>query len=361
MRKHYLDNIRWITVCLVVIYHVIYIYNGVQPFGVIGAFHEKQYQDAFMYIVYPWFMALLFVVSGMSSRFYLDGHTEKEFKKSRTNKLLIPSTLGLVVFQWILGYYNVLIGGTFANEMANVPLVIKAAICILSGTGPLWYIQMLWIFSMILLLVRKLDKDRIWNAGSKVQPWFLILFTIVIYGAAQVLNTPVVTVYRFGIYGLCFFMGYFVFSHEEVMERLTKFWLPLSIAAIGLAIAYTAIYFGENYAIEPYINNVLACVFCWTAILAILSSMKKWFDYSTKFTSWMSSKSWGLYIFHYLPLAMVAYYLNKFGKSVPAFFSYLLVLLASFVGAFLLNEIISRIPVLNYCVLGIKKERKDVK
>lgn len=29
-RRIYLDNIRWITVCIVVIYHVIYMYNGVQ-------------------------------------------------------------------------------------------------------------------------------------------------------------------------------------------------------------------------------------------------------------------------------------------------------------------------------------------
>lgn len=49
-RRIYLDNIRWITVCIVVIYHVIYMYNGVQPFGVIGPFKEQQLQDAFQYL-----------------------------------------------------------------------------------------------------------------------------------------------------------------------------------------------------------------------------------------------------------------------------------------------------------------------
>lgn len=29
-RRIYLDNIRWITVCIVVVYHVIYMFNGVQ-------------------------------------------------------------------------------------------------------------------------------------------------------------------------------------------------------------------------------------------------------------------------------------------------------------------------------------------
>ena len=56
-RKLYLDNIRWMTVVLVVIYHVVYMFNGVQPFGVIGPFREHQLQDCFQYLVYPWFMA----------------------------------------------------------------------------------------------------------------------------------------------------------------------------------------------------------------------------------------------------------------------------------------------------------------
>lgn len=51
-RRIYLDNIRWVTVCIVVIYHVIYMFNGVQPFGVIGAFEKHQLQDAFQYLVW---------------------------------------------------------------------------------------------------------------------------------------------------------------------------------------------------------------------------------------------------------------------------------------------------------------------
>ena len=59
MRKVYIDNIRWITVALVVIYHVIYMFNGVETAGVIGPFVKSQYQDVYLYMVYPWFMLLL--------------------------------------------------------------------------------------------------------------------------------------------------------------------------------------------------------------------------------------------------------------------------------------------------------------
>ena len=132
MRKTYIDNIRWITVVLVVIYHVIYMFNGVTLFGVIGPFSDHQPQDMYQYIVYPWFMLLLFVVSGMSARFYLNGHTDREFVRSRTRKLLVPSTIGVLVFGWVLGYYNTVIGGGF-ESIAGLPGPVRWMSWISSG------------------------------------------------------------------------------------------------------------------------------------------------------------------------------------------------------------------------------------
>ena len=179
MRKLYIDNIRWITVVLVVLYHVIYMFNGIETFGVIGPFSDVQYQDAFQYIVYPWFMLLLFVISGMSARYELEHRSEKEFIKKRTGKLLVPSTLGLLVFWWILGYYNLLISGGL-EEMAAVPKPVLFIIMAVSGIGPLWYIQMLWIFSVLLVWIRRVEKDRLWKLGEKADVPFLVLFAIVI-------------------------------------------------------------------------------------------------------------------------------------------------------------------------------------
>ena len=117
-----------------------------------------------------------------------------------------------------------------------------------SCAGPLWYIQMLWIFSVLLVWVRRVEKDRLWKLGEKANVLFLVLFAIVIWGAAQILNTPVIVVYRFGIYGAGFFVGYFVLSHDEVMERLEKCWLPLAVCAVILAVVFTVMYWGRPYA-----------------------------------------------------------------------------------------------------------------
>lgn len=361
MRRLYLDNIRWITIVLVAVYHVVYMFNGVQLYGVIGPFHDVQYQDSIQYLLYPWFMVLLFAVSGITSRYYLESHTDKEFIRSRTRKLLVPGTIGVLVFGWIQGYYNMQISNAFDTmNLAAIPKPFLLFIMALSGIGVLWFVQILWIFSLLLVFLRKIEKDRIYPLGTKCGVIFLLLFGVLIYLSAQVLNTPMITVYRFGIYGSSYFAGYFVLSHEEVMDRLSRFWLPLGICAGAAGIAYTVLYFGKNYAVEPFINNVMACTYAWLMTLAIFAFMKKCADKENSFTAWMSEKCWGLYIFHYLPLSATAWYLHLYAPGLPVFCHYLLTLIAGFAGGLLLYEIISRIPVLRWCVLGIKKEKLNV-
>ena len=49
MRKHWIDNLRWVTVLLVLFYHVIYFYNNKGVVGGIGGFGDgPQYQDVVM-------------------------------------------------------------------------------------------------------------------------------------------------------------------------------------------------------------------------------------------------------------------------------------------------------------------------
>ncbi|MBQ2104924.1 MAG: acyltransferase family protein, partial [Bacteroidales bacterium] len=96
MRKHWIDNLRWVTVLLVLFYHVIYFYNNKGVFGGIGGFGDgPQYQDVVMYILYPWFMPILFILAGISARYALENHSAKEWFKARTRKLLVPGTIGL--------------------------------------------------------------------------------------------------------------------------------------------------------------------------------------------------------------------------------------------------------------------------
>jgi len=356
MRKTYLDNIRWITVVIVVIYHVIYMFNGVTTYGVIGPFGGNQPQDTFLYIVYPWFMLLLFVVSGMSARFELEHISTKEFVRKKTRRLLVPSTIGLLVWGWCLGYYNMVISGAFEQMTASAPKPIVFLIMCVSGTGPLWYIQLLWLFSILLVFIRKYEKDRLWNICEKTGLVVLLALTIVIYGSAQILNTPVVTVYRFGIYGVGYLIGYFVFSHDEVMEKLGQKWILFSVLAVIAGLIFVVMYWGQSYPDHEVLDSIVCNIYAWIGTLGVFSFMKKWGSFENGFTNWMKKRSFGLYVFHYFPLAVSAWYLKIYAPNMSAALTYILVTVAAFAGAYLMNCIFSRIPFVRWCVLGIGKE-----
>ena len=227
-----------------------------------------------------------------------------------------------------------------------------------SGVGPLWYLQMLWLFSVILVVIRKLEKDRLYSKCEKAPVWLLLLFTIVAYGAAQILNMPVIIVYRFGIYGFGFFVGYFCLSHDSVVERLQKYWLPLAFAAVVLGILFVVRYWGAPYAEHSVLDKPLCNAFAWISVLAILAGMSRFGNFKNGFTLFMQKESWGLYIFHYLSLAMCAYYLHAYAKNLPVTAVYILTGAAAFLGAMVLYRIISRIPVICWCVLGVRRKER---
>jgi peptidoglycan/LPS O-acetylase OafA/YrhL len=356
MRKYYLDNIRWMTIVVVVVYHVFYMYNAEGLQGVAGKITDLdvQYWDLYQYAVYPWIMPVLFIVSGVCARLFLETHTDKAFLCSRTRKLLVPSTVGLFAFQFLQGYVNVSLGGAFERN-PDLPLIAKFLISVASGIGVLWFIQVLWLFSLLLLIVRRFEKGRLYLFFGRTNTLALILLVFPVWGAGQILNTPIICVYRFGFYSAFFLLGYYVFSHETVMDRLKRWCIPLLIAAASLGIAFCAIYFGANYADKPVNRTLLFSAFAWFGCLAVLGGMARYGDFQTRITHWMNDRSFGLYVFHYLGISSVGLFIGKAGL-LPAPAVYLLSLLAGFGGGLILNAVISRLPFFRWAVLGISNK-----
>ncbi len=363
MRKSYLDNIRWITVVLVVIYHVFFMYNAEGVSGGLGQITDLSVQpyDIYQYLVYPWFMPVLFMVAGISSRLYLDKHSDKEFIKSRTTKLLVPSTIGLFVFQFIQGYISMSLGGGLTGlSEAGVPKPIIYFIMVASGSGVLWFIHLLWIYSLLLVLIKKIEKGKLLKIGAKTPLWMIPLFLLPIWGAGQILNAPIISVYRCAFYFVFFILGYYVFSNNEIVEKLKKYAVFLIIIGAGLNIFFGVYYFiirgGLNYADKPVNRGLLYAACAYFGSLAMLGAMARFGDSCNAFTKWMSRKSFGLYVFHYLGISSVAYFCGKL-LHFPAPVCYLLSLVAGFAFGYGLEAVISRIPFFRWAVLGISKKK----
>lgn len=133
-RKNYLDNIRWMTVILVMVYHVVYIFNSQ---GVLSNFHVQGIEvlDGFLYIVYPWFMAILFVVAGASARYALSKRTGKAFLKDRLKRLIVPSIFVPIFFGWFCGWVTNFYGDMFQGNGDQIPGIVKYIIFCMSGEG----------------------------------------------------------------------------------------------------------------------------------------------------------------------------------------------------------------------------------
>ncbi|MBQ6254171.1 MAG: acyltransferase [Bacteroidales bacterium] len=360
MRKHWLDNLRWVTVLLVLFYHVIYFYNNKGVFGGIGGFGDgPQYQDVVMYILYPWFMPLLFLLAGISARYALEKRPAKEWFKARTRKLLVPGTIGLFVFHWMVGWFNTAVArGTGIFD--NLPWPAIYSLCAISGTGPLWFIQVLWLLSLSLLAIRALDRgDRFWNWCGKAGIVTVILLGVLFWvGEHTLVLNPrpesldgLWNLYKPLFYMIPFLLGYLVFSHDEVQLKVKEAWIPLMACSVVSGAALIITTFGQDNTSPQYLGSPLNCLYGWLMCLAMMGWFQAKFDRTGRFAGYMTRSSFGIYIVHYLVIASLGYMMKTY-TNLPPVAMYLILTVAVFTLSPLLHEILRRIPVIRWCVFG---------
>ena len=316
-----------------------------------------------MYILYPWFMPLLFILAGISARYALEKHTAGEWFKARTRKLLVPGTIGLFVFHWMVGYFNTVVaqqGGIFDG----MPGVVKYVVMAISGTGPLWFIQVLWLLSLVLLLVRALDRNdkfRTWCGKADIF-WIILLGVLFWVGEQTMIRNPrpetmdgLWNLYKPLFYLVPFLLGYFVFSHDEVQEKVKKAWIPLMACAVISGIVLIVTSFGQDNTSPQFLGSPLNCLYGWLACLALMGWFNAKFDRTGRFAGYMTRTSFGLYIVHYLVVASLGYMMKTY-TQLPPWAMYLILTVAVFTLSPLLYEILHRIPLVRWCVFGEKRK-----
>lgn len=355
-RKHYLDNIRSLTVILVLIYHAFYIFNGV---GVMAAFENTDgvcFFDGFCTFVYPWFMVLLFCIAGIAARHSVKKRGNRRFIKERARKLMVPSTLGVFILHWITGYLNIMLGG----GLSTIPTALVYPISVLSGIGPLWFAQTVFLYSLFVLLISKFESNERLNCWCEnSSSVLLILLGLFIFMGAQVLNVPVISVYRFGIYGVAFFIGYFFLYFDKVIEKTVKL-LPLTFTvSLILGCIYMWMYFGKNYASDEVLKSLVTNLYAWFAVLAIIGTGKKWLDKTNKAMQYLNKASFGIYVLHFPVVMVLGYLLTEYTKLSVAFKG-IIVLALGMILTLALNYIVEKIPFIRYCLLGIEKRKNEI-
>lgn len=358
MRKHYLDNIRWITIVLVVLFHTFFYFNNI---GVPAAFeglpeylptNSYRLDSLFQYFVYPWFMLLLFIVAGIAAFYSLQNRTPKQFIMSRTHKLIVPSTIGVILLGWIPG--SIVVDAMTKGAIKSSPLFIRYMISTFSGTGALWFCQVLFISSLVLLLIKKIDfsinknEEKFFVVGKNAICLFVLFFLF--WGFSKILILPFITCYRFGFYTIAFLAGYYIFSQEKIIQTVEKFRFISLVLMILSLIFYIKKSYGTYYADDKLLKTWYTNLYAYFSVLTILGFSTKYLNFSNPFTQFCSKNSFAVYVLHIPVLLVSLRILSKTTMSLG-----LKYFLLFFVGIFIstgLGLIIKRIPILRYIVLG---------
>jgi len=349
-RKYFIDNIRSVTVIIVIVYHVVYLFNSAGVVSNIGKTGIQAF-DTLCYFVYPWLMTIMFLVAGISARYALQKRTVKQFLKERRQKLLIPWIGGIFLLGWITGWvtnqYNDIFAGSY------VPVFIKYVILCFIGMGPLWFNFELLNVSFVLLIFYKIDKnDRLTALAGKANIFVLLALFLPFWGSSFLLNTPLVTVFRNGIYLFIFLAGYYFFSQEKIIEILAKFRVPLLAAGIILGVIEVYYFYGKNFGDNNFLQHPLTNIYSWIMMMAILGCSQKYLNKTNKLLDYIKSRSFFWYLCHYPIMVFTAYILISVLK-LPFVFYYLLLLVLAFTVTIIFSEIIQLIPVLRYLLFGV--------
>ena len=308
-RVYYIDNLRWMTVSLLILYHAAMAYNtwGEANYIFLGAIKPIA---SLVVFISPWFMPLMFLLAGISSKYSLRKRGYKTFIGERFKRLGIPFIFGILIINPILSYIaDVTHNGYQGNYFAHYGIYFSKYTD-LTGydggftLGHFWFIAVLIVISLIsCLIIRLADMipERIREKGR-------LLAGVIIFIVA-VASFEITAFGKSLITYLCLYLlGYYYFSDQELVKSIARYkWLFTGIfVPIALANAILYVYIGEC----PTLNTICMYVSLAFGVLALLSIGHDHLDFTGKFSSFNSKVSYVHYIIHFPVVVLCQYCFN---------------------------------------------------
>ncbi|MCR4730273.1 MAG: acyltransferase [Saccharofermentans sp.] len=334
-RVHYIDNLRWITISLLVLYHACMAYN---------TWGEKNYiffKDlkplAFVVVlISPWFMPLMFVLAGVSASYSLSKRGFGQFIGERFKRLGIPLVIGLIINTPILSYIADITHNHYQGNFIQHYVIFYSRFTDLSGydggfaLGHLWFLLALILISLIAcVVIRLLPQNR------TVLMITGIVLAVVGVAAFDVkpLGKPLIT------YLCAFLLGYYFFSKKEFVKKLAGFkWEFVAVFAVT-AIANAVLYI---FAAGPKIlNNICNYSSLITGVIALICVAHDHLDLTGKRMQRFSKLSYLFYIIHFPVVVLSQYFLSLTGMSIVL--NFFLTLVIAYPVSYFISLLISKV------------------
>ncbi len=322
MRKHYIDNLRWVTILILIPYHAAMAWNVWGEPNYIF-FEGNRAISSIVVFFSPYFMPLLFTLAGISTRLALKKRTVKEYMCERIKRLFIPLLFGATALMPIMAYIADKFNYSYNDGFFRHYAVFFTRFTDMTGAdggfslGQFWFLLYLLVISMVSVAALSLFK-KIPPKTEKNIPFLLV----VILGLPLPLLSELLSVggKSFAEYTYLFLVGYFVFSNDKtIITAEKKRWILFAVGASAAVLSvYLFIWSDKKYAL---LNTAAKYVSEWFMIIALIGLAKKYLNFSEKISGYMAKTSFAFYFWHFIWVVLFQYLLYKIvGNNTPVLF-----------------------------------------
>lgn len=343
MRKYYIDNLRWITILLLIPYHAAMAWNvwGEPNYIYYG---NSQVISSIVVFLSPYFMPLMFLIAGISARSALQKRTIGQYVLERARKLLVPFITGTILIMPLMTYIADRFNYGYQGGLLQHYTVFFTRFTDLTGSdggfsvGQFWFLLYLFVMSLITAGIVSLQGKIIPRKDACI-PLALFFF----WGLPLPFLSELLSVggKSFAEYTYIFLAGYYLFSKEEVAGKAEQYkWIFLCTGlTASICNVYLFIWSDTQHAL---LNMAAKHVSEWFMINSLIGIGKRYLDFSGKVSKYMSQRSYTFYIFHFIWLILFQYLLSDICDS-NTFLLYALPVLLAYGATLACCEICSRI------------------
>lgn len=373
-RRTDLDWLRIIAFGILILYHVECFY-GSWPWRA-----NSQYATwkvlPLLQLSTPWRLLLLFVISGVATRFMMDKTRPADFLRSRAMRLLIPLAFGMLVIVPPQTYIHVLqYAGYTGNFASFYPQYLT------TGSGwdipherlvtpewaHLWFIAYLFVFTLVTVAVG----PRLKSLPASAFAWFtrapwIFVVPIVLIALANTLIGPFSTVEHlfFGdwrnllVFCGALLFGYGIAKHEAFFAACERYrYVALVIAASGYA-AIGALWLAGADSVIPGSFAIGYALFNpvqgWATVVAAFGFSRRHLRRDSPLRRYLTDAVFPYYIIHQTTIVVAGYWLTQMDLPMPV--EATLLILITVASCLIVYEVARRVWILRP-LFGLKLER----
>jgi glucans biosynthesis protein C len=390
-RQYYLDWLRFFAILFVFFLHCgkIFDYQTTVLFNAV----RSPVLSIIREFILLWVMPFIFVVSGaavfLSFRFQKTGG----FIKSKFRRLLIPSILiGTFVINPPYVYMEKLFSGkTNSGFFQWYPQFFDGIYVVGGNFAPwgmgthIWYLQFLFIYSLILLPLfirsKKSGVSLLERLSSYFEnPWALFFFFLPISAVAAGFEAIGISGIRIMgnwdpiSYIFFFVYGYLIFSNTKIQETIKRGYPIYLVVALTITILHLASHFGIFIKIQGVTGHDLStgaflpldhsgfavvqafrglAAWCW--ILAILGLGHRFLNFNNKLLVYSNEAVLPFYILHHPVLYITGFYVIQWGIGIE--YKFIIISVVSFAGIMAIYEVLVKRMNIFRILFGMKTKK----